>query len=200
MRNQSLTKFIYYLASKYPAPSNLTYLWNFGVFALVSLMIQIITGIILVMHYTPNIDLAFLSVEHLMRDVPYGWVLRYIHANGASIFFIVVYAHIIRGLVYGSYLSSRELLWASGVVILLLMILTAFLGYILPWGQMSLWGATVITNLASTIPYVGDTIVLWLWGGFSVANPTLNKFFSLHYIFPFLILAIVAIHVLLLHA
>lgn len=199
MHKHPLIKGLYLLAEKYPTPVNLSYLWNFGIFATVCLIIQIITGILLVMHYTPHVDLAFISVEHIMRDVNSGWILRYVHANGASVFFIVVYAHICRGLIYGSYLSSREYLWLSGVVIFLLMILTAFLGYILPWGQMSLWGATVITNLASTIPVVGDHIVLWLWGGFSVANPTLTKFFSLHYIFPFLILALVGLHIILLH-
>jgi ubiquinol-cytochrome c reductase cytochrome b subunit len=199
MHNNALLNGIYTLAVKYPAPSNLNYLWNFGVFALIALMLQIVTGIVLVMLYTPHIDYAFASVEHIMRDVNAGWILRYCHANGASLFFIVVYAHIMRGLYYGSYLFTRELLWCSGVIILLLMIITAFLGYILPWGQMSLWGATVITNLASTIPVIGDIIVLWLWGGFSVANPTLNKFFSLHYLLPFIILAVVLIHILLLH-
>lgn len=150
LRYSFLVKMFYMLTTKYPTASNLLYSWNFGVFALVTLVIQIITGIFLVMHYTPHVDMAFISIEHIMRDVNYGWALRYTHANGASIFFIVVYCHIFRGLIYGSYLFSRELLWCSGVVILLLMILTAFLGYILPWGQMSLWGATVITNLAST--------------------------------------------------
>lgn len=190
---------LYHLAVKYPTSTNLSYLWNFGIFALVALAIQIVTGILLVMHYTPHIDYAFISCDHIMRDVNYGWLLRYSHANGASIFFIVVYAHILRGLIYGSYLFSRELLWCSGVIILLLMIITAFLGYILPWGQMSLWGATVITNLASTIPAVGESIVLWLWAGFSVANPTLQKFFSLHFVFPFIILGFVGLHVILLH-
>lgn len=159
LRQNKIIALVYGVAVKYPTPSNLTYLWNFGVFALVALIIQIVTGLILVMHYTPHIDYAFSSCEHIMRDVNYGWLLRYIHANGASIFFIVVYAHIFRGPIYGSYLFNRSLLWCSGVVILLLMIITAFLGYILPWGQMSLWGATVITNLASTIPIVGDHIV-----------------------------------------
>lgn len=200
LRKNVISELLYNQAIKYPAPSNLSYAWNFGVFAIIALITQIITGIILVMHYTPHTDLAFLSCEHIMRDVNFGWLLRYMHANGASLFFIVVYAHIIRGLVFGSYLFSRELLWCSGVIILLLMIITAFLGYILPWGQMSLWGATVITNLASTIPVVGDQIVLWLWGGFSVANPTLNKFFSLHFLFPFIILALVGLHLLLLHS
>lgn len=199
LRKSPIPALIYSTAVKYPTPSNLTYAWNFGVFATVALILQIITGLILVMHYTPHVDLAFISCEHISRDVNGGWLLRYAHANGASLFFIVVYTHIFRGLIFGSYLFSRSLLWVSGVIILLLMIITAFLGYILPWGQMSLWGATVITNLASTIPYVGDSIVLWLWGGFSVANPTLNKFFSLHFLFPFIILAIVGLHLILLH-
>jgi ubiquinol-cytochrome c reductase cytochrome b subunit len=146
MHRSNLIKAIYQLVVKYPTPVNLSYLWNFGVFALIALILQLITGIILVMHYTPHIDYAFVSVEHIMRDVQLGWLLRYSHANGASIFFIVVYLHIFRGLFFGSYLATRELLWCSGVLILLLMIITAFLGYILPWGQMSLWGATVITN------------------------------------------------------
>lgn len=200
IKASSLFRMLYGTIITYPTPTNLTYVWNFGIFALAALIIQILTGIILVMHYTPHLDLAFVSIEHIMRDVNMGWLLRYIHANGASIFFIVVYAHIFRGLFYGSYLNSREFLWCSGVIILLFMIITAFLGYILPWGQMSLWGATVITNLASTIPMVGENIVVWLWGGFSVANPTLTKFFSLHYLFPFLILALVGLHLLLLHA
>lgn len=199
LRKSTIPSLIYSTAVKYPTPSNLTYAWNFGVFATVALILQIITGLILVMHYTPHVDLAFISCEHISRDVNGGWLLRYAHANGASVFFIVVYTHIFRGLIFGSYLFSRSLLWVSGVIILLLMIITAFLGYILPWGQMSLRGATVITNLASTIPYVGDSIVLWLWGGFSVANPTLNKFFSLHFLFPFIILAIVGLHLILLH-
>ena len=199
LRTNSIISLAYNIAVKYPAPSNLSYSWNFGIFGTVILFSQILTGLILVMHYTPNADLAFISCEHIMRDVNYGWLLRYLHANGASLFFIVIYSHIFRGLIYGSYLFSRQLLWCSGVIILLLMIITAFLGYILPWGQMSLWGATVITNLASTIPIVGDTIVLFLWGGFSVANPTLNKFFSLHFLFPFILLALVGLHLLLLH-
>jgi quinol-cytochrome oxidoreductase complex cytochrome b subunit len=199
MHNNGLINALYKVIVKYPTPSNLNYLWSFGIFAFVALILQIITGIVLVMMYTPHVDYAFASIEHIMRDVNAGWILRYCHANGASLFFIVVYAHIVRGLYYGSYLFTRELLWCSGVIILLLMIITAFLGYILPWGQMSLWGATVITNLASTIPVIGDIIVSWLWGGFSVANPTLNKFFSLHYLLPFLIVVVVIIHILLLH-
>ena len=157
------------------------------------------TGIFLAMHYTPHVDLAFMSVEHIMRDVEGGWFLRYMHANGASMFFIVVYLHMFRGLYYGSYASPRELVWIVGVVIFLLMILTAFIGYVLPWGQMSFWGATVITSLASAIPVVGDEITHWLWGGFSVDNATLNRFFSLHYLLPFIIAVVVLIHIYLLH-
>jgi quinol-cytochrome oxidoreductase complex cytochrome b subunit len=151
------------------------------------------------MHYTPHIDLAFSSVEHIMSDVNYGWLIRYLHANGASMFFIVVYCHIFRGLYYGSYIYPREKLWASGVVIFLLMMATAFMGYVLPWGQMSFWGATVITNLFSAIPFVGGAIVEWLWGGFSVSNATLNRFFSLHYLMPFVIAGLVIVHLSLLH-
>jgi len=198
MHNNNLINFLYGLATKYPTPSNLTYFWNFGVFSFFALIIQIVTGILLVMHYTPHVDLAFSSIEHIMRDLDWGWLLRYTHANGASLFFIVMYLHIARSLLYGSYVS-RSLLWSSGVIIFLLTIITAFLGYILPWGQMSLWGATVITNLASAIPVIGNTVVISLWGGFSVANPTLNRFFSLHYFLPFLILVLVLGHLFLLH-
>jgi ubiquinol-cytochrome c reductase cytochrome b subunit len=183
----------------YPSPSNLNYLWSFGSCAGICLVIQILTGIFLAMHYTPHVDYAFYSVEHIMRDVHGGWFLRYSHANGASMFFIVTYIHMFRGLYYGSYHSPRELLWCIGVVILLLMIITAFIGYVLPWGQMSFWGATVITSLASAIPVVGDTIVTWLWGGFSVDNATLNRFFSLHYLLPFVIAAASIIHLAALH-
>jgi ubiquinol-cytochrome c reductase cytochrome b subunit len=183
----------------YPTPSNLNYFWSFGSLAGICLVIQIATGIFLAMHYTPHIDLAFLSVEHIMRDVEGGWLLRYMHANGASMFFIVVYLHMFRGLYYGSYASPRELLWCIGVIILLLMIITAFIGYVLPWGQMSFWGATVITSLASAIPIVGDTIVTWLWGGFSVDNATLNRFFSLHYLLPFLLVGASVVHLAALH-
>ena len=165
----------------------------------VFLVIQIVTGIFLAMHYVPHVDLAFSSVEHIMRDVNNGWLLRYLHANGASMFFLVVYIHMFRGLFYGSFLHPRQFLWAIGVIILLLMILTAFMGYVLPWGQMSFWAATVITNLASAVPYVGDLIVLWLWGGFAVDNATLNRFFSLHYFFPFVIAAIAILHIVFLH-
>jgi ubiquinol-cytochrome c reductase cytochrome b subunit len=183
----------------YPSPSNLNYLWGFGSLAGLCLVVQIATGIFLAMHYTPHIDFAFLSVEHIMRDVEGGWLLRYAHANGASMFFIAVYMHMFRGLYYGSYASPREVVWCVGVVILLLMILTAFIGYVLPWGQMSFWGATVITSLASAIPVVGDTIVNWLWGGFSVDNATLNRFYSLHYLLPFIIAGASIVHIAALH-
>lgn len=183
----------------YPTPINIHYAWNFGFLASICLIIQILTGIFLAMHYTPHVDLAFLSVEHIMRDVNYGWLLRYIHANGASMFFIVVYIHIFRGLYFGSYSKPKQGVWVIGVIIFLLMIITAFIGYVLPWGQMSLWGATVITNLVSAIPFIGNAIVTWLWGGFSVDNATLNRFFSLHYLMPFIIAALSLIHLAVLH-
>jgi len=183
----------------YPTPVNLNYMWSFGSTAGLCLVIQIITGIFLAMHYTPHIDLAFSSVEHIMSDVNNGWLIRYLHANGASMFFIVVYSHIFRGLYYGSYMSPRENLWASGVVIFLLMMATAFMGYVLPWGQMSFWGATVITNLFSAVPFIGGSIVEWLWGGFCVSNATLNRFFSLHYLMPFVIAGLAIVHLSLLH-
>ncbi|GGG15844.1 cytochrome b [Caldovatus sediminis] len=183
----------------FPTPRNFNYLWNFGALAMVTLLIMIATGVFLAMHYTPHVNHAFDSVERIMRDVNYGWLLRYVHANGASMFFIVVYVHIWRGLYYGSYKAPRELLWMLGVVIFLLMMATAFMGYVLPWGQMSFWGATVITNLFSAIPLVGDSIVTWLWGGFSVDNPTLNRFFSLHYLLPFVIVGVVFLHIAALH-
>ncbi len=183
----------------FPTPRNFNYFWNFGALATVTLMIMIMTGVFLAMNYTPNANMAFSSVQHIMRDVNYGWLIRYVHMNGASMFFIVVYIHIFRGLYYGSYKFPRELLWMLGVVILLLMMATAFMGYVLPWGQMSFWGATVITNLFSAIPVVGQSIVQWLWGGFSVGNPTLNRFFSLHYLLPFLIVGVVFLHVVALH-
>jgi len=183
----------------YPTPINLNYLWSFGSAAGICLVIQILTGIFLAMHYCPHVDFAFSSVEHIMTDVRYGWLIRYVHANGASMFFIVVYCHIFRGLYFGSYIYPRGRLWASGVIIFLLMMATAFMGYVLPWGQMSFWGATVITNLFSAIPYVGPSIVEWLWGGFSVGNATLNRFFSLHYLMPFVIVGLVIVHLALLH-
>ena len=183
----------------YPTPVNLNYMWSFGSTAGLCLVIQIITGIFLAMHYTPHIDLAFSSVEHIMSDVNNGWLIRYLHANGASMFFIVVYSHIFRGLYYGSYMSPRENLWASGVIIFLLMMATAFMGYVLPWGQMSFWGATVITNLFSAVPFIGSSIVEWLWGGYCVSNATLNRFFSLHYLMPFVIAGLAIVHLSLLH-
>jgi len=183
----------------FPTPRNFNYFWNFGALAMVNLLIMIATGIFLAMQYTPHVDYAFDSVERIMRDVNYGWLLRYVHANGASMFFIVVYIHIWRGFYYGSYKAPRELLWMIGVVIFLLMMATAFMGYVLPWGQMSFWGATVITNLFSAFPVVGESIVTWLWGGFSVGNPTLNRFFSLHYLLPFVIFGVVFLHVAALH-
>jgi len=183
----------------YPTPINLNYMWSFGSTAGLCLVIQIVSGIFLAMHYTPHVDLAFSSVEHIMRDVNNGWLIRYLHANGASMFFIVVYCHMFRGLYYGSYMNPRGLLWCTGVILFLLMMATAFMGYVLPWGQMSFWGATVITNLFSAIPLVGDSIVEWLWGGFSVDNATLNRFFSLHYLMPFVIAGLTIVHLSLLH-
>ena len=183
----------------YPTPVNLNYFYGFGSLAGIMLVIQILTGIFLAMHYTPHIDFAFNSVEHIMRDVNYGYLIRYIHANGASFFFLVVYIHIFRGLYYGSYITPREKVWCSGVIIFILMMATAFMGYVLPWGQMSFWGATVITNLFSAIPLIGKSIVDWLWGGFAVDNPTLNRFFSLHFTLPFVIVGLVLIHIILLH-
>ena len=183
----------------YPTPKNLNYWWTFGGILTFCLVTQIITGIILAMHYTPHVDFAFNSVEHIMRNVNYGWLIRYIHANGASMFFLAVYIHIFRGLYYGSYKAPREVLWILGVIIYLLMMAAAFMGYVLPWGQMSLWGATVITNLFGAIPVVGESVAIWLWGGYSVDNPTLNRFFSLHYLIPFLILGVVILHIWALH-
>ncbi len=183
----------------YPTPKNLNYWWNFGSLAGIVLMIMMITGIVLAMHYNSSADAAFDSVEHIMRDVNYGWLIRYVHANGGSMFFIAVYIHMFRGLYYGSYKAPREMLWILGVVIFLLMMMTAFMGYVLPWGQMSFWGATVITNLFSAIPLVGDAIVSWLWGGFAVSDPTLNRFYSLHYLLPFVIIGVVILHIWALH-
>jgi ubiquinol-cytochrome c reductase cytochrome b/c1 subunit len=184
-----------HLADK-PEPNNLNYMWNFGSLAGIMLVIMIVTGIFLAMNYTPHVNHAFSSVEMIMRDINYGWLIRYAHMNGASMFFMIVYLHISRGIYYGSYKNPRELLWIIGVVIFLLMMATAFMGYVLPWGQMSFWGATVITNLFSAIPFVGESIVTWLWGGFSVDNPTLNRFFVLHYLVPFLIVGVVLIHLI----
>jgi len=182
-----------------PEPANISYMWNFGSLLGICLIIQILTGAFLAMHYTPNIDFAFNSVEHIMRDVNNGWIIRYTHANVASFFFIFVYMHIGRGLYYSSYKSPRVLVWSIGVIILILMIAIAFLGYVLPYGQMSLWGATVITNLLSAIPIFGQDIVELIWGGFSVSNATLNRFFSLHYLLPFLLAALAVAHLIALH-
>ena len=183
----------------HPTPRNLNYWWNFGSLAGIILVIMIVSGLLLSMHYVAHVDLAFDSIEHIMRDVNYGWLIRYIHSVGASMFFLIVYIHIARGLYYGSYKSPREVLWWLGIIIFLLMIASAFLGYTLPWGQMSFWGATVITNLFSAFPLVGDSIVTWLWGGFSVDNPTLNRFYSLHFLIPFIIVGVVFLHIVALH-
>ena len=183
----------------FPTPKNLNYWWTFGGILTLCLVIQIITGVILAMHYTPHTDYAFASVEHIMRDVNYGWLMRYVHANGASMFFLAVYIHMFRGMYYGSYKAPREVVWMLGVVIYLLMMATAFMGYVLPWGQMSYWGATVITNLFSAIPLVGESVRTLLWGGFSVDNPTLNRFFALHYLLPFAIFAVVGLHIWAFH-
>jgi ubiquinol-cytochrome c reductase cytochrome b subunit len=182
-----------------PEPANISYLWNFGSLLGTCLVIQILTGVFLAMHYQPHVDFAFNSVEHIMRDVNAGWILRYTHANVASFFFIFVYAHIARGLYYSSYKSPRILLWSIGVIILILMMAIAFLGYVLPYGQMSLWGATVITNLLSAVPFFGQDLVELIWGGFSVSNATLNRFFSLHFLLPFLLAALVIAHLMALH-
>jgi len=183
----------------YPTPSNLTLFWNYGFLAGMCLTVQLVTGIALAMHYTPHVDLAFLSVEHIMRDVNGGWLLRYTHANGASMFFITVFIHVGRGLYYGSYAEPRGFVWTLGVVILILMMATAFLGYVLVWGQMSFWAATVITNFFTAFPIVGDKIVTLLWGGFAVENATLNRFFSLHYLLPFVIAGAVIVHMAAVH-
>jgi len=191
--------FLHHELHEYPTPRNLNYLWNFGSLAGIVLVIMIGTGIVLAMHYVPTFGGAFNSVEHIMRDVNYGWLIRYLHTTGASMFFAAVYIHIFRGLYYGSYKAPRELLWIMGVVILLLMMATVFFGYTLPWGQMSFWGATVITNLFSAIPIVGDSIVTWLLGGFAVGDATLNRFYALHYLLPFVIVAVVLLHLVALH-
>ena len=180
-----------------PSPLGLSYLWNFGSLLGLCLVIQILTGLFLAMHYSADISIAFSSITHIMRDVNYGFLLKTIHANGASAFFLCVYIHIARGMYYGSYLRIH--LWMTGVVIFLVMMITAFIGYVLPWGQMSFWGATVITNFLSAIPYIGTDVVQWVWGGFSVSNATLNRFFSLHYLFPFLLAGLIIVHLVYLH-
>ena len=183
----------------FPTPKNLNYFYTFGFILTMCLVTQIITGIVLAMHYVPNTSLAFDSIEHIMRDVNYGWLIRYTHSNGASMFFLAVFIHMFRGLYYGSYKEPREIIWILGVVIFLLMIITGFMGYVLPWGQMSFWGATVITNLVATIPVIGEPVLTLLLGGYSVDNPTLNRFFSLHYLLPFVIFGVVILHIWALH-
>jgi quinol-cytochrome oxidoreductase complex cytochrome b subunit len=197
--NLPWVKDVYSFLYSYSVYQNISYWWNFGFLSGICMSIQIVTGVFLAMHYVANIDYAFISVEHIMRDVDFGWLIRYAHANGASFFFICVYIHIFRGLYYNSYLQPRGVLWVLGVAILFLMIGIAFLGYVLPWGQMSFWAATVITNLASAIPIVGEDIVQWLWGGFCVDNATLNRFFSLHYVLPFVLAFLVLLHLIALH-
>nr|YP_010481803.1 cytochrome b [Vibidia duodecimguttata]UVU20937.1 cytochrome b [Vibidia duodecimguttata] len=196
-KNNSLLKIMNNALIDLPTPSNISYLWNFGSLLGMCLMIQILTGLFLTMHYCPNIDMAFNSVSHICRDVNFGWLMRTLHANGASFFFICLYMHIGRGLYYGSYNLINT--WMTGTSILFLTMATAFLGYVLPWGQMSFWGATVITNLLSAIPYLGNSVVIWLWGGFAVDNATLNRFYSFHFLLPFIIAAFIMIHLLFLH-
>lgn len=183
----------------HPTPKNLTFTWNLGSLAALALMMQLFTGIFLAMHYVPEATMAFDSVEKIMREVNYGWLLRYMHAVGASMFFVIVYGHIAKAMYFGSYKPPRELLWWMGVVIFVIMIATAFMGYVLPWGQMSFWAATVITSLFTVIPFVGDSIAHWLWGGYSVGSPTLNRFFALHYLLPFILIAVAMLHVVALN-
>ncbi|KIH86246.1 cytchrome b (mitochondrion) [Sporothrix brasiliensis 5110] len=199
VKNNSILKLVNSYLIDASQPSNISYLWNFGSLLAVCLGIQIITGVTLAMHYSPSILEAFNSVEHIMRDVNNGWLVRYLHSNTASAFFFLVYLHIARGIYYGSYRSPRILTWTIGVIIFILMIGTGFLGYVLPYGQMSLWGATVITNLISAIPWIGQDIVEFIWGGFSVNNATLNRFFSLHFLLPFILAALVLMHLIALH-
>ncbi len=183
----------------FPTPKNLNYWWTFGAILAFCLAIQIVTGVILAMHYVANSNLAFASVEHIMRDVNHGWMIRYIHTTGASLFFFAVYIHMFRGIYYGSYKAPREVIWLLGMIIYALMMATAFMGYVLPWGQMSFWGATVITNIVGSLPVIGGAITTWLWGGFAVDNPTLNRFYSLHYLLPFMIAGVVVLHLWALH-
>jgi len=199
LKSNSLLKLVNSYVIDTSQPSNISYLWNFGSLLLVCLVIQVITGVTLAMHYSPNITEAFNSIEHIMRDVNNGWLVRYLHSNTASAFFFLVYLHIGRGIYYGSYKSPRTLVWIIGTVILIAMMGTAFLGYVLPYGQMSLWGATVITNLISAIPWIGQDIVEFIWGGFSVNNATLNRFFALHFVLPFILIALVLMHLIALH-
>jgi len=199
LKSNSLLKLVNSYVIDTSQPSNISYLWNFGSLLLVCLVIQVITGVTLAMHYSPNITEAFNSIEHIMRDVNNGWLIRYLHSNTASAFFFLVYLHIGRGIYYGSYRSPRTLVWIIGTIILIAMIGTGFLGYVLPYGQMSLWGATVITNLISAIPWIGQDIVEFIWGGFSVNNATLNRFFALHFVLPFILIALVLMHLIALH-
>ncbi len=194
-----VSKALYSYLIKYPTPMNINYLWNFGFMSAIFLVIQIVSGLFLTFFFTPHVDLAFFSVEHIMRDVNYGWLIRYIHANGASFFFFLVYIHILKGIYYGSYYFPRTLVWFTGVIIYILMMGTAFLGHVLPWGQMSYWAATVITNFVTVIPVVGKDIVYWVWGGYSINNATLNRFFSLHYLLPFVIALLSVYHIYQLH-
>ena len=199
MLNLNFYKIFRKYLGRYPTPLNISYLWNFGSLAGIILIIQIISGIVLAMHYSASIETSFLNLEYIMRELNYGWLLRYLHANGASMFFFVVYLHMLRGLYHGSYLYPRKQLWISGVFLYVLLIATAFLGYVLPWGQMSYWAATVITNLFSAIPVIGNELVQWLWGGYSVGNATLNRFFSLHYLLPFIIVGMTIVHFIFLN-
>jgi ubiquinol-cytochrome c reductase cytochrome b subunit len=199
LKSNPLLKMVNSYVIDSPQPSNISYLWNFGSLLALCLIIQIVTGVTLGMHYTPNVLEAFDSVEHIMRDVNNGWLIRYLHSNTASAFFFIVYLHIGRGLYYGSYKAPRTLVWIIGTIIFILMMATAFLGYVLPYGQMSLWGATVITNLMSAIPWVGQDIVEFIWGGFSVNNATLNRFFALHFVLPFVLAALALMHLIALH-
>ncbi|BCS58830.1 cytochrome b (mitochondrion) [Aspergillus viridinutans] len=199
LKSHPLLKIVNSYVIDSPQPANISYLWNFGSLLALCLGIQIVTGVTLAMHYTPSVLEAFNSVEHIMRDVNNGWLVRYLHSNTASAFFFLVYLHIGRGLYYGSYKSPRTLTWAIGTVILIVMMATAFLGYVLPYGQMSLWGATVITNLMSAIPWIGQDIVEFIWGGFSVNNATLNRFFALHFLLPFILAALVLMHLIAMH-
>ena len=194
-----LTSFVKRELTDYPTPRNLSYWWNFGFLAGFVLVLQIATGIFLAMHYKADVNLAFDSVQHIMRDIKYGWLLRYLHSTGASAFFVVIYIHMARTLYYGSYRAPRELLWWTGQVLMILIMASAFMGYLLPWGQMSYWGAEVITNLFRATPFIGDQVVLWLRGDFAVGDATLTRFYALHYLFPFLIVAMVVIHMIALH-
>nr|YP_010849317.1 cytochrome b [Krisna quadrimaculosus]WGG89457.1 cytochrome b [Krisna quadrimaculosus] len=196
-KKNSMMKIINYSIIDLPAPINLSTWWNFGSMLGLCLMTQIISGILISMHYSPNVELAFNSINHITRDVNYGWMMRYIHSNGASMFFMCMYTHVGRGIYYGSYKLSKT--WTMGVMMMLTTMATAFLGYVLPWGQMSFWGATVITNLMSAIPYMGETLVMWIWGGFSVDNATINRFYTLHFILPFIIMFMTILHLMLLH-